>query len=350
MIQIRKRPFGVTAAGRPVDCWTLTNDHGMSAEILTYGGILRALRVPTLHGTRDLVLGFDTMADYEQQDKYIGALVGRVANRIGGAAFRLNGKDYTLAVNNGPNCNHGGIHGFHEKVWTAYANAEGELSLTCISPDGEEGFPGTLHVQVTYTLGEDDSLTLTYQARSDADTLVNLTNHSYFNLNGHNAGILDGQTIQIFSDAITESDETSVPTGRLLDVAGTPFDLRKPASFAPGLASDHPQIRMANGYDHNFVLSNQPTGPFRLAAAAECADLRLECYTTQPGLQLYTANYLAGEVGKDGAVYDPRCAFCLETQCWPDAIHQPDFPSVILPAGKTYRQTTRFRFSPVAEK
>ena len=347
MIQIRKRPFGVTAAGRPVDCWTLTNDHGVSAEILAYGGILRALRVPTPTGLRDVVLGFDTLADYEKQDKYIGALVGRVANRIGGASFQLNGKTYTLAVNNGPNCNHGGIHGFHEKVWSACANSEGELILTCTSPDGEEGFPGTLHIQVTYTLGEDDSLTLSYQASSDADTLVNLTNHSYFNLNGHSAGNLDGHTIQIFADAITENDETSVPTGRMLDVTGTPFDLRQPVPFGPGLASDHPQIRMGNGYDHNFVLHDAPTGPLRLAAAAQCADLRLECYATQPGLQLYTANYLENEVGKDGAVYPPRAAFCLETQCWPDAIHQPSFPSVVLPMGQTYRQTTVFRFSPV---
>ena len=345
MIQIRKRPFGVTAAGRPVDCWTLTNDHGVSAEILTYGGILRALRVPTPTGLRDVVLGFDTLADYEKQDKYIGALVGRVANRIGGASFQLNGKTYTLAVNNGPNCNHGGIHGFHEKVWSACANSEGELILTCTSPDGEEGFPGTLQVDVSYDLTADGALTLDYWAKSDQDTLCNLTNHSYFNLMGHAHGSLEGQRIQVYASAITENDPDSTPTGALLAVDGTPFDLRIPREFLQGLAMEHPQLTLGNGYDHNFVLRTQPVSPLGLAARVTGGGLCLECYTTQPGLQLYTANYLDGNPGKDGAVYGPRSAFCLETQGWPDAIHHSAFPSPILRAGEEYRHTTVYRLA-----
>lgn len=334
-----REPFGTTARGQDVEQWT-ARAGSYTAKILTYGGILRSFMVED----RDVVLGCDTLADYEKQDKYFGALVGRVANRIGGAAFDLNGKHYTLAANNGPNCLHGGVHGFNEAVWQADIR-EGKLVLSHTSPDGEEGFPGNLEVRVSYDLTEDGVLSLEYWARSDKDTLCNLTNHSYFNLMGHDHGSLEGQRVQVYASAITRIDENATPTGALLAVEGTPFDLRYPREFLQGLSLEHPQLTLGNGYDHNFVLRTQPNAPLGLVARVTGGGLCLECYTTQCGLQLYTANYLDGDPGKDGAVYGPRSAFCLETQGWPDAIHHNAFPSPILRAGEEYRHTTTYRLA-----
>lgn len=341
MTQLTCRSFGTTRQGKAVDCWTLcAGDY--SVQVLTLGGILRSFCVPAPEGTRDIVLGCETVEEYESQDKYFGALVGRVANRIGGAAFDLKGVHYPLAANNGPNCLHGGLRGFDRAVWEA-REENGALVLTLNSPDGEEGFPGSLAVQVTYSLSEDGTLTLDYRARSDKDTLCNLTNHSYFNLLGHNYGSLGEQKVQILADAITEMDENSTPTGTLLPVNGTPFDLREPVEISRGLAMDHPQLKLGNGYDHNFVLHRQPCGPLKLAARATGGGLCLECRTTQPGMQFYTANFLEGDRGKEGACYGPRSAFCLETQGWPDAVHHSDFPSILLRAGEDYHHTTVYR-------
>lgn len=345
MAELMRQPFGLTADRQEAELWTLRAGR-YSAQVLTYGGILRSFTVPAGEGERDIVLGCETLAEYEAQDKYLGALVGRVANRIGGASFELNGKTYPLAANNGPNCLHGGVHGFNEAVWQA-REENGALVLSHISPDGEEGFPGRLQVRVTYTLTADGVLTLDYRAESDADTLCNLTNHSYFNLLGHASGTLEGQRIRVWADAITETDENSTPTGMLLPVDGTPFDLRQPMEFLQGLSMEHPQLTLGNGYDHNFVLSRQPRSPMRLAASVTGGGLCLECCTTQPGLQLYTANYLDGTPGKGGASYGPRSAFCLETQGWPDAVHHPEFPSVLLRAGESYHHTTAYRVTPV---
>lgn len=343
MTEVTKASFGATPDGRLVDVWTLRAG-GYAAQVLTYGGILRSLTVPAPGGSRDIVLGCETLEDYEKQDKYLGALVGRVANRIGGAAFELNGKSYHLAANSGPNCLHGGVRGFNQAVWQA-REVDGSLVLTHVSPDGDEGFPGTLEVRVTYSLTADGVLRLDYWAQSDAETLCNLTNHSYFNLLGHDAGTLAGQQVEIFADAITQTDENSTPTGALLPVEGTPFDLRRPRDFLEGLAMDHPQLALGNGYDHNFALHTAPFSPLSLAARVSGGGLVLECLTTQPGLQLYTANYLDGTPGKGGASYGPRSAFCLETQSWPDAIHHASFPSPVLRAGELYRHTTVYRVS-----
>lgn len=344
MAELTWQPFGLTADRREVHLWTLRAGR-YTAQVLTYGGTLRSFVVPAPKGGRDIVLGCETLAQYEAQNKYMGALVGRVANRIGGACFELNGTTYPLAANNGPNCLHGGIHGFNEAVWGAQEE-NGALVLTHVSPDGEEGFPGRLQVRVTYTLTADGVLTLDYRAESDADTLCNLTNHSYFNLLGHACGSLAGQQIQVWADAITENDANSTPTGVLLPVDGTPFDLRRPVGFLQGLAMEHPQLTLGNGYDHNFVLSRQSHAPMRLAARVTGGGLCLECYTTQPGLQLYTANYLDGTPGKEGASYGPRSAFCLETQAWPDAVHHPQFPNAVLRAGESYHQRTAYRVTP----
>ena len=221
MTEVTKASFGATPDGRLVDVWTLRAG-GYAAQVLTYGGILRSLTVPAPGGSRDIVLGCETLEDYERQDKYLGALVGRVANRIGGAAFELNGKSYPLAANSGPNCLHGGVRGFNQAVWQA-REVDGALVLTHVSPDGDEGFPGALEVRVTYSLTADGVLMLDYWAKSDADTLCNLTNHSYFNLLGHDAGTLAGQQVEIFADAITQADENSTPTGALVAVGGHPL-------------------------------------------------------------------------------------------------------------------------------
>ena len=342
MARLTKTYFGTTADGHPVDAWELqAGDY--RAQFLTFGGILRSLLVPAGEGHRDVVLGCETLEEYERQDKYFGALVGRTANRIGGAAFSLNGRDYTLAANNGPNCLHGGNMGFDRRLWQATPR-DGSLVLSYTSPDGEEGFPGTLEVSVTCSLTPEGTLSLDYRATTDADTPISLTCHAYFNLLGHNAGSLKDHQLQILADAFTPIDPNGLPTGEILPGEG-PFRLQDPRMLLEGLAQDHPQLRLGNGYDHNFILHHAPAGPLRLAARASVRDLCLECYTTQPGLQLYTANFLDGNPGKEGASYGPRSAFCLETQSWPDAIHHRDFPSMVLRAGETYRQRTEYRIT-----
>lgn len=345
MAKVSCEPFGTTKEGRKVEQWTLRAG-AYSIQVLTYGGTLRSFCVPAPEGSRDIVLGCETLEEYEAQDRYFGALIGRVANRIGAASFDLNGEHYPLAANNGPNCLHGGLRGFDKAIWAAREEG-GALVLTLNSADGEEGFPGNLEVQVTYSLGEDGTLTLDYQARSDQDTLCNLTNHSYFNLLGHSYGNLGDQKIQILADAITEMDEYSTPTGTVLPVDGTPFDLREPVEIGKGLAMDHLQLKQGNGYDHNFVLHHQPKGPMKLAARATGGGLCLECRTTQPGIQFYTANFLEGDAGKGGARYGFRSAYCLETQIWPDAIHHSNFPSVVLRKGADYHHTTTYQVTAI---
>lgn len=328
-----------------MECWTLDNHNGVTAEVLTYGGILRTLTVPSPTGPRDVALGLDTVADYEANpDPHLGALVGRVVNRIYGASFVLGGKEYRLTANAPHCCLHGGTKGFAKRVWQAEA-VDGRLVLTYFSPDGEEHFPGNLKVKVVYALTADNSLTIEYFAETDAETILNLTNHSYFNLEGHGAGTVDGHTAQFFADYFTENNAYKVPTGVLIGVSGTPFDLREPKLLGPGLKSGHPQIAAAHGYDHNFVLKSQLDGVLQSAAAVEAGGVRMECETTQPGVQLYTANFLDVPRGKGGAAYGVHSALCLETQGWPDAIHHPDFPSPILRPGETYHHLTVYRFS-----
>lgn len=342
MTEIKKHLFGSTGSGEDVFSYTLRSPSGMTAEILTYGGVLRSLRVPVAGEERDVVLGFDDVAGYERDSAYLGALVGRVANRIGGGSFTLDGRTYALPVNNGPNCLHGGSSGFDRKLWQA-EETPGGLKLSYTSADGEEGFPGNLTVRVTYALGEDQSLSIDYRAESDAPTPVSLTNHSYFNLKG--GGDIEDHVVQVEADYFSENDANGLPTGTLLAVGGTPFDLREPKALSRGFAQGHPQLTLAGGYDHNFILKSGMDGVLRTAASAECGGLRMECLTTQPGLQLYTGNFLTGAAGKGGQVYVRRSGLCLETQNWPDAVNHPDFPSPILRPGEVYRHRTVYRFT-----
>ena len=341
-----RRPFGVTASGVPVE--ELTLDNGiLSCQLLTYGGILRSLQVPDRRGVPvDVVLGFDTLEEYENQTYYIGALVGRCANRIAGGSFTLDGAHYSLAVNSGPNHLHGGTVGFDRRVWQVASLTREEAVLALTSPHGEEGYPGTLSVQVAYRL-EGASLAIEYRAAAGRPTLCNLTNHSYFNLSGQGSGPVLDQLLQIHGENYTPLDANSVPTGQIAPVEGTPLDLRRLTPLGEHIQDPFPQLELARGYDHNWVIDGA-AGTLRPAAAAfsPTTGISMVLSTTLPGVQLYTANYVEeGLPGKGGAVYGPRHAFCLETQFFPDAVHHPAFPSPVLRPGEEYRHTALFSFS-----
>lgn len=318
------KDFGITKNGERVCAVTLDNGC-LSCEILSYGATLRSLSVPDKAGVRrDVVLGYDSLADYESRDGYLGATVGRFANRIGGARFSLDGREYVLAANEGENQLHGGPVGFSHRVWTL-EKAERERAVFALtSPDGEGGYPGNLTVRVSYVL-EGSSLHLVYEARSDADTLCSLTNHSYFNLSGHGSGSIEGQTLQLCAGRYTPVDAALIPTGEIAPVAGTELDFREPK-------------HLKAGYDHNFVLTGEAK-----AHSAE-SGITMTVSTTMPALQLYTAGVLTERTGKGGTVYRRGQGFCLETQHFPDAPNRPSFPPALLRAGEPYRHETVFAF------
>lgn len=339
-------PFGKTDRGEEVSRITLSCG-ALTCGMITYGGALTTLTVPDRAGNSvDVVLGFDTLEGYVKQEKYIGALIGRHANRIARGVFPLDGETYHLARNDGRNHLHGGLRGFDKRVWRIEDVTTREAVLALDSPAGEEGYPGDLRVRVTYTLGE-AGLKLHYEARSDADTLCNLTNHTYFNLGGHKSGTILNQTIQLFADSYTPADRESLPVGVVAEVAGSPMDLRRPTPIGERIDAAFDQLQWAGGYDHNWVVRGTP-GFLRPAARACCekTGVVLEVDTTLPGIQFYTGNYLSGVPdGKGGARYDCRCGFCLETQFFPNALACPAFPAPILRTGDTYDHTTVFRFS-----
>lgn len=346
---MKKESFGQLADGTAVDIYTLTNANGVEARITNYGGIIVSLKTPDRAGNLgDITHGFEKIADYQAGHPFFGSLVGRYGNRIGQAKFSLNGVTYELAANNGRNHLHGGKVGFDKKVWQAEesANADGPaLVLMTTSADGEENYPGNLSVKVTYTLLESNALRIDYQASSDKDTIVNLTNHAYFNLAG--AGTILDHEIMINADRFTPVDAELIPTGELRAVRGTPFDFTTARRIGERIDADDEQIRYGKGYDHNFVL-NHEAGKMGLAARAydPQSGRVLEVETTEPGVQFYTANFLTGSLtGKGGRVYERRSGFCLETQHFPDSPNKPDFPSTLLRKGSEYRTTTIFRFS-----
>ena len=346
MNQSSRCPFGTTRGGEPVVLLTLDNGT-ISCEILTFGATLRTLTVPDREGKPvDVVLGYDHLSDYETRDGYLGAVVGRYANRIAKGQFSLNGQTYSLAVNNGPNHLHGGIVGYSYRVWTVEELTPQKAFLTLESPDGEEGYPGALSLRVTYAL-EGSALSLHYEALAHGDTVCNLTNHSYFNLAGQGSGPVLDQTLSLCASRYTPADETSIPYGTLESVEGTPMDFRTPTPIGARIEDDFEQLKLGHGYDHNYVVDG-PVGTLRPAARAFSSKtgIVMETETTLPGMQLYTANFLPeGCPGKSGASYGPRHAFCLETQFFPDSPNQPVFPSTLLRAGERYDHTTRFRFS-----
>lgn len=347
---ISRRTFGKMADGKLIDLYTLTNDQGMRVAITNYGGIVVSILAPDSKGRfADVVLGFENLEGYLAKGPYFGALIGRYGNRIGNARFELNGVEYKLPANDGPNSLHGGVQGFDKRVWTA-REIRGEhpaLELTYLSKDGEEGYPGNLRAQVVYSLTDDNALRIDYTATTDKDTVVNLTNHSYFNLAGEGNGDILKHEIMINADRFTPIDGTLIPTGELRKVENTPFDFRKPVMIGARIDADDEQIKFGKGYDHNFVLNRSGAGLSLAARVTDPGSGRvLEVLTTQPGLQFYTGNFLDGSVhGKGGKSYGRRSAFCLETQHFPDSPNKPSFPSTTLKPGQTYRESTVYRFS-----
>ncbi|MDQ3920560.1 MAG: galactose mutarotase, partial [Acidobacteriota bacterium] len=345
--------FGRTAGGEDVDIYTLTNRKGAEARVITYGGAVVSLKVPDRYGhLEDVVLGFDRLEDYERQPDYLGALIGRYANRIARGRFKLDGVEYRLAANDPPNHLHGGVRGFDKVVWEAHPLAAmrglggaAALELTYLSRDGEEGYPGNLSVRVVYTLTDRNELRLDYSATTDKETVVNLTQHNYYNLAGAGSGDILGHRLWINADRFTPTDATSIPTGELRGVKGTPFDFRKPTAIGARIGANDEQLKFAGGYDHNFVLKQGWFRPSSLVShiytrAAKiyeptCGRV-MEVWTTEPGVQLYTGNYLDVAAGKGGEPYPRRSGFCLETQHYPDSPNQPAFPSTVLRKGGTY--------------
>jgi aldose 1-epimerase len=345
--------FGKTPDGTAVQIFTLTNEHGLEARICTYGGAVVSLKTPDRDGKMaDIVLGFDSLAGYlNPAEPYFGALIGRYGNRIGHAKFTLDGKQYTLPVNNGENTLHGGAKGFDKVVWTPRPLPDGGLELTYVSKDGDQGFPGTLHTTVVYHLTAANELRIDYSASTDKDTVVNLTNHSYFNLKGAGNGLILDHVLTINASRFTPVDAGLIPTGELKPVAGTPFDFTKPMAIGSRIGANDEQLKLGNGYDHNFVLNRSGSGLSLAARVEEPTTGRvLEVETTQPAVQFYTGNFLDGTLkGKGGHVYPMRAALCLETQHYPDSPNKPSFPTTELKPGETYKNTTVYRFSVAAK-
>jgi aldose 1-epimerase len=323
----------------------------MEVKIIPYGGAITSIRVPDRNGIlNNVVLGFDTLADYQTRSPYFGCITGRCANRIARARFTLDGTSYSLAANDGSNSLHGGVNGFDNQVWDATEVNSADLRLHYLSPDGEEGYPGNLDVTVAYSLTADNGLRIDYTATTDKATIVNLTNHSYFNLAGNGAGSIHDHIVMINADRITPIDDTLIPTGELASVEGTPFDFRLPKAIAPGQRSSNRQIVLARGYDHNFILNRPNWSDTSLILAARVYEpttgRMMEVWTTEPGIQFYAGNFLDGTlVGSSGGLYRQSDGLALETQHFPDSPNQPDFPSTVLRPGDTYQTTTIYRFA-----
>jgi aldose 1-epimerase len=346
-----KESFGSTPEGKKADLFTLTNPNGLVAKITNYGCIVTELHVPDRDGKfADIVLGFDNLDDYIKDTPYFGAVVGRYGNRIAKSKFTLNGKEYSLAVNDGQNHLHGGLKGFDKVIWDAQAmnTKDGPaLKLTYLSVDGEEGYPGNLLCTVIYTLTNKNELKISYEAETDKPTPINLTHHSYFNLASHDAGDILAHEIMIDADRTTPVDEGLIPTGQIAPVKGTPMDFKKPTPIGARIDQQDQQLRFGRGYDHNWVLNNN-NGELALACSVyePTTGRVMDLYTTEPGLQFYSGNFLDGSnIGKGGAVYNLRNGFCLETQHFPDSPNRPEFPSVILQPGQKYKHVTAYRFS-----
>jgi aldose 1-epimerase len=344
-----RKNFQKTIDGKPVDLYILSNQKGAEVSITNYGGKIVSIHVPDRKGNRvDVVLGKAALADYtNSQEPYFGAICGRTANRIANGRFSLEGKEYNLAVNNGPNSLHGGIKGFNSVVWDADQLDEQTLELTYQAKDGEEGFPGNLSVTVIYRLTDNNSLELEYKATTDKTTILNLTNHSYFNLSGEGDPYIGDHTLQINADYYLPTSDVAIPFGKPEPVEVTPFDFRTPHTIGERINEDFLQLIYGNGYDHNFIINHGGKGlVFAAKAVSPRTGIVLEVYTTEPGVQLYTGNYLEGNFpGKKGHPYPKRSAFCLETQHYPDSIHHPEYPSTILKPGEVFDSKTIFHFS-----
>ena len=348
MAQIRSKPFGVTKQGANVTEYILSNPGGLTVSVLDYGCIIKNIIVPAKNGPVDVVLGHDTMADYEDDftssgSTCCGAFVGRYANRIENAVFSVGGKTYQLEANNGPNHLHGC---FSRKLYRVKAFGD-TLLMEAESPDGEDGFPGNLKLAVRYTLTEDNTFRMDYRVSSDADTIVNLTNHSYFNLAGHDAGSIENQTLVLKAEQFSPViDSASIPTGEHAPVQGTPMDFTSEKAIGAEIEADFEQLKLTGGYDHNFILDKAVEGSIELMAVASCKEsgITMEAFTDLPCVQFYAGNFIAPVTGKNGVFYDKRNGFCLESQYVPNAVNQEGEEKPILEAGDTYDTTTVYKF------
>ncbi len=353
MTTLRLSDYGTLSNGERVGHAALTTSRGISVGVISFGGIITAIETPDRHGRLgNIVLGFADLAAYEAHngDCHFGAVIGRFANRIAGGRFTLDGTTHRLPINNAPNSLHGGPNGFGRRNWTLAPHGEDGVRLTLVSPDGEAGYPGTLQVAVTYRLSDDGALRIDYEARTDRPTITNLTNHSYFNLAGNGSGSIEAHVARLDADHYTPISADLIPTGEIAPVGGTPLDFRTPAAIGARLREAHPQLALARGYDHNWVLRAGTAGA--LAEAATIHDPHsgraLTCLTTQPGLQFYTGNFLDGtRTGSAGTLYRQGDGFTLETQHFPDSPNQPGFPSAALRPHQTTRHSTVFRFHTV---
>ena len=350
--RMHKQAFGKTTDGQEVDLYILTNNGGVEVAITNFGATVVSLKVPDRQGkVADVVLGYDDLDGYVTDKAHFGATVGRYANRIAHGKFVLNGTTYTLAKNNGENHLHGGIRGFDKVLWTAKdvsTPAAAALQLNYLSKDGEEGYPGNLSAQVTYTLANNNELRIDYAATTDKDTIVNLTNHSYFNLAGQGQGDILQHQLRLDASRFTPVDATLIPAGEIRSVKGTPFDFTHSTAIGSRIGQDDEQLKLGQGYDHNFVLDDDIRGKPVLAAEVyePTSGRTMEVWTTEPGIQFYTGNFLDGTAhGKAGRTYPRRSGFCLETQHFPDSPNKPKFPSTILKPGTRFKSTTIYKFS-----
>lgn len=346
-LSVDAKNFQTDISGQKTDLYILRNGKGMEAAITNYGGRLVSLIVPDGRGkSTDVVVGFKSVSDYvNSNERYFGATIGRYGNRIGKGKFTLDGKEYTLSTNNGPNTLHGGKHGFHDVVWNGNKENDSTFVLTYTSKDGEENFPGNLNVKVTYQITCNNELKLSYEATTDKKTVINLTNHAFFNLNGEGSGTINDHLLQINADQYTPVDSTLIPTGKIDPVTGTPFDFRKAVSIGFRVSEANEQLQFGKGYDHNFVLNG--TGMRHAATVTgDKSSIVMDIYTEEPGLQFYGGNFMKSKnTFKNGMHDDFRTAFCLETQHFPDSPNQPGFPSTVLLPGQTYKTVSVYRFS-----
>ena len=345
MKAVRVETFGSTSKKEEAVLYTLTNENGMSASITNYGAALVKLNVPDKEGKlRDVVLGYDDVTGYEKGGGSFGAPVGRNANRIGGAVITIQDKTYELEKNDNGNNLHSGTNYYNKRIWNVGEKTDSKIEFVLHSPDGDQGYPGTLDMHVTYELTEDNELRLMYDAVPDQDTIINMTNHSYFNLDGHDSGNVLKELVTLDADYFTRADAQSIPTGELVDVTGTPMDFRMPRALGEAIDADYEAVRLGKGYDHNWVLKNNGKFDKVAQAVSEKSGIVMEVWTDLPGMQMYTANFLDNEHGKNGAVYSIRDAVCFETQYFPDAVHHENFASPICKKGMPYHTVTSYKF------
>ncbi|MDR1563318.1 MAG: galactose mutarotase [Dysgonamonadaceae bacterium] len=346
---LQRYDFQQIVEGKPINLFFLKNKSGSEVAVTNFGAKIAALILPDCNGNpTDIVLGKNNISEYQnQQEPYFGAICGRTANRIANGNFLLDGKEYQLPVNNGPNCLHGGIKGFNAVVWDAKQIDAQTLELQYLSPDGEEGYPGNLSVKVTYTLTDENELRIIYSAQTDQPTIINLTNHSYFNLSGEGNPTINDNILEINADYYLPTDDVAIPLGLPEPVEDTPFDFRKPYPIGDRIDTEHTQLIFGNGYDHTYIINRKEDGlQFCARAFSPKTGIQMEVFTTEPGVQLYTGNYLDGSfIAKNGHRYPKRSAFCLETQHFPDSINHSDYPTVILKPEDTFKSETVFKFN-----